>query len=523
MNLDELSNRIIDQLYSGLTGGSAELPLPKNIMLNWIQPGIPFDASAFDWAISGPYAGPSSLTLDFFRQLVETIQGKEGAGMSREMAVEEAKRMYQQQLLGGWEQWSRLVDFVPLAGPQQSQTTWKMDGGRGKYKHVSVVYAQAGQQLSKVYQDTLQRCEVAAEELTEEQKTLVKRMEALLQEAVEVEDFLTGEKKIEYRDSRVMLAYNQKKAAYDNAVTDYAARLARANNGTAADLIEWTRSGGVYKQRANAALRDWIATGYKKEVERAQATISQITGTSMVSYVEKLRLDVEDIENNVQGSYGYPFFPAGLIPGGFARSPGWSRMEEYHLDQKVKVSSSSRNWGGTGGLNLGFFSIGASAGGSHKKEDFQFTREEFGIAFDYTQVEIMRPAFNPNFFLSRGWRPKDSFINDYGPLHSDGKEVPSGALIGYPTKALFVRDLTIRSTDLARELHSRQDQISAGAVLGIGPFCVGGHYAQSDKQAESNLQIDGANITIKGLQLVAFLSAFFPLCANPSPDVKAWI
>ena len=105
----------------------------------------------------------------------------------------------------------------------------------------------------------MERCEVADDELTEQQKKLVERAKALLQEKVEVEDFLTGEKKTEIRESRVMIAYKEKRVAYENAVIDYAVRLARANNGTSADLIEWSRSGGIYKQRANQALRDWIA------------------------------------------------------------------------------------------------------------------------------------------------------------------------------------------------------------------------------------------------------------------------
>ena len=64
-----------------------------------------------------------------------------------------------------------------------------------------------------------------------------------------------------------MLAYKEKRIAYENAVIDYATRLARSNNGTAADLIEWTRSGGIYKQRANQALRDWIGTGTRRKLK----------------------------------------------------------------------------------------------------------------------------------------------------------------------------------------------------------------------------------------------------------------
>lgn len=525
MDLKELGGRIIDELYSGLTGGSAELPLPQNMIINWVQPGILFHESAFDFAIAGPYAGPTPLTLDYFRELAVAIQGGANGDepMDRQAAIDEAKRIYQQHLLGSWEQWSRLVDFIPLPAPQQADTQWKAQPGQGAHKHVSVVYGQAGQQLSRIYQDTLERCEVADEPLTAHQEQLVERMKALLQEEVEVEDFLTGEMRTEFRESRLMTAYKEKQILYENAVTDYAVRLARANSGTSADLIEWTRSGGIYKQRANRALQDWVATGYKMDVERAQATINQILGGSMVTWVAKLKADLDDIENNMQGSFGYPFFPATVLPGGFARNEGWSRYQERALHQKIRSSSTTRNWGAAGGLNLGFINIGGSAGGSSRESEFSFKQENFGIEFDYTQVEIVRPAFNPNFFLSRGWRPNDAFIRDNGPLHSDGRNPPRGAMIGYPTKALFIRDLTIHSQDIANYMRTKQDDISAGGYFGWGPFCLGGKYSQSNRESENNLDFHGASITVKGLQLVAFISALFPYTANPSPDVRNWI
>jgi hypothetical protein len=96
-------------------------------------------------------------------------------------------------------------------------------------------------------------------------------------------------------------------------------------------------------------------------------------------------------------------------------------------------------------------------------------------------------------------------------------------MIGYPTKALFVRNLEIYSQDLASYMEMKRDEIGGGAFVAFGPFCVGGRYAQSNKESESNLDIHGAKITVKGLQLVAFLSALFPYTANPSPNVKKWI
>ena len=140
MNLNDLGGYILDALYSGLTGGSAELPLPQNTILNWVQPGLAFHETAFDFAIAGPFAGPSALTLPYFRELVELlIGGQQGAEpMPRQQAIEEAKRMYQQQLLGSWEQWSRLVDFIPLVSPQRVDTQWSVKPKQGAKGHVGI-------------------------------------------------------------------------------------------------------------------------------------------------------------------------------------------------------------------------------------------------------------------------------------------------------------------------------------------------------------------------------------------------
>jgi len=520
MKLEDLSGYIIDYLYGGLTGGTADLPLPENMRINWVQPGIPFHESAFDWAIAGPYAGPTPLTLNDFKDLVETLKGDDG---DLDTAIEQAKLMYQQQLLGGWEQWSRLVDFIPLPAPKTDKNGWSRKSEEGKHKHVSVVYGQAEVTLSQVYGDTLERCLVADEEITDKQRALVEKMQALLMEEVETEDFFTGEKRIEPRESRVMQAYKDKKTIYENAVLDYASRLAQANNGTAADLVAWTRSGGIYKQRAMQAMRDWIANGYKRDVERAQATINHILGSSMVVWKDRLLQDVIDIQGNMLGAFGYPFFPASILPGAFARSNSWTKFHEKELHKKINTSSSSRGGGGRVGVNLGLFSFGGSGGASYSEQQFNFNQERFEVSFEYTQVEIVRPAFNANFFLSRGWKPNESFIKQHGPLHSDGKVNPSGRMIGYPTKALFVRNLRIVNQELANFMKSKQDDIHGGASFGWGPFSIGGSYAQSNRESESTLDINGATITIKGIQLVAFVSALFPVTANPSPDIQKWI
>lgn len=539
MELEDLMGQVVDELYSGLTGGTAELPLPNNVMLNWLMPGLSFHESAFDFAIAGPFAGPTPLTLDYFKELVEalrtgrdpaagdgeaTVDDTGGGGaqppMDQAKAVEEAKRMYQQHLLGSWEQWSRLVDFIPLPSPE---LRYRTETGAGKHKHVSVVYAQAGQTLSQVYKDTLTRCWVADDKLTEEQKKIVARMKLLLSEVVEEEDFLTGKMEKVEKESRIMIAYKAKKAAYENAVIDYAVRLSKSQSGTAADLIEWQQSGGLYRRKATEALRDWIATGYKNDVERAQATLSHILGSSMVVWKDNLVQILANVENNTTGSFGYPFYPASVLPGGFARSSGWTQFNKSRFSSSATSNYSRRSGGASGGLNLGLFRIGGSGGATTTKERYNGNTDSFRLSFEYTTVEIMRPTFNPSFFLSRGWKPKDTFIRDYEERHSDGKNPPKGALIGYPTKALFVRNLVISHSQFSSWMKSKQSDVKAGASFGWGPFSIGGRYQQSNKYRSSNISIQGESVHIRGLQLVGFLSVLFPYTANPSPDVKSWV
>lgn len=528
MKIDDLMGVVVKELHSGLTGGSAELPLPPRTIINWVQPGIPFHESFFDFAVAGPFAGPTPANLDDFAELVETLQGEpreDGAEpRSRDDAVEDAKRMYQQHLLGSWEQWSRLVDFIPLVNPSDDDMGWSSSDDEGEFGHKGVVYAQAGQRLSDVYRDTLERCLVAEEKLTEQQQKTIERMRRLLQVEVERENFLTGNMEKEIVESPAMTLYNEKKVRYENAVIDYATRLAKANSGSAQDLIEWNQSGGIYRERAMRARQDWQATGNKNLIEEAQSAIAHITGGNMVSWKQALLNGVKQIDDNTQGAFGYPFFPSTVIPGTFARSDGWTRYSERDLKRKVQSSSSSQSASASGFGSFGFFSIGGSGGWSKSRHDVSIESDDFGLEFDYTQVEIVRPAFNPNFFLSRGWKPRDTFVRDYGTdVHSDGADEPTGALIGYPTKALFVKDLKIWSRELAYEFKRRESTISGGGALGIGPFMIGGKYQQANKSTESNYEWEESGITIRGIQLVAFLSALFPTTSNPSPDVSTWV
>ncbi|MFB4269188.1 hypothetical protein [Nonomuraea sp. GTA35] len=524
MNLKNMMARVIDELYSGLTGGDAEMPLPGNMLINFIQPGMVFHPSEFDFAIAGPFSGPSPLTLDFFRKLAETIQG-DNPGMPRDEVIKQAKAMYQGFLLGTWENWSRLVDFIPIVQSGPAQHSWRLDRDQGKHRHAQVVYGQAGRTLSQVYRDVLSLCEVADDDLSPEKLEAIQKMRALLQETVETTDFLTGEKRTVIQESRILKTYADYRTRYENAVVDYATRLARSQSGSASDLIEWSRSGGIYRSRAQRARADWEAQGYKNDVERAQAVLDQILGTSMVQWVARLRSDVDEIDDNVQGSFGYPFFPATVVPGSFARNDGWTTFKNLELHSASQYTSTSRGDAARVGFPLGIVNFSGGGSGGRTETEMRFKSSTFGMEFEYTQVQIVRPWFNPGFFPSRGWRLKTEFVDKYQTDRlSDGDpEAPTGALPCHAVTAMFLRNLTIHSSDLASYMHTKRDDIAAGGTVGIGPFVIGGGYRQSRVSSESSYQLTETSITMRALQLVAFMSTPTPAGPNPSSDVKKWL
>ncbi len=84
MDVKDLMGVVVEELYAGLTGGSADLPLPPRTTINWLQPGLPLHESFFDFAIAGPFAGPTPANLDDFEKLVLTLQrGGDGTNLER--------------------------------------------------------------------------------------------------------------------------------------------------------------------------------------------------------------------------------------------------------------------------------------------------------------------------------------------------------------------------------------------------------------------------------------------------------
>ena len=156
MDVQDLMGRVVDELYAGLTGGSAELPLPSRTKINWVLQAS--HSTRVSSILQSRVSSPSPATLDEFEKMVKAIEGQNGGdgdgnggnSISRAQVIEAAKLMWQQHLLGTWEQWSRLVDFIPLMNPSEAQMSWSATSDQGSQGHKGIVYGQAGQTFSNL-------------------------------------------------------------------------------------------------------------------------------------------------------------------------------------------------------------------------------------------------------------------------------------------------------------------------------------------------------------------------------------
>ena len=79
-------------------------------------------------------------------------------------------------------------------------------------------------------------------------------------------------------------AYEAGKQAYEAATRLYGAlRLGASTGSDAGAVLDFAQNAPLYRRQVQAALSDWIARGYKNEVEQMEAFIAQATGEPPIS------------------------------------------------------------------------------------------------------------------------------------------------------------------------------------------------------------------------------------------------
>jgi hypothetical protein len=367
--------------------------------------------------------------------------------------------------------------------------------------------------------------------------------------------------------SKLYKAYEKNTQAYGKAVAEYANAEAEASKDRAkADVFPVTSK--PLREAVDAAWDTLTSEGADK-IEAALDVLESVGADIDAHLIGKARKDFDRWNLGLAGSVPVDVPYAYCSPSSWADPDedhdGWETLEvdssQYssHMGSdssffhsfRQDTSSSSTSVSG-GGSFMGF---GASGGyhtaDSHEKDDSQTAQKlqtffkndakSLHISLQYGIVDINRPWFLGDLFRLKNWY----LVNNKKGAISDGTvdgqaESENTILPMVPMQFLVVRNLTIKTDDWGSDGQTMQQMFgdeggawdksssgfNAGASYGFGPFSVSanvshdqakegvsrfGNHTSSQRQ-DYEASFDGSTLTIKGAQIVAWLSTIVPAC-----------
>jgi hypothetical protein len=479
----DLMKALVAKLYSIITGDDDSIAIPRNKFVSWYLPGVPVAAEDFRFAARG-FTGDSA---------------------------EDVLNAYHQAFV-----LASLFDYVP-----------DVSTGFVTENMQQAVFAGTQDRISSVYNDVLKYSRVVHRELSEVEQAKLKKFRDLLTVEVEETDILTDEKRTVTKPGKLTIAYTEKMNEYIAVADEIMNAKIDAMSASGTDpeakrrVYAWNEKSKFLKNRLKAAEMAWTAQGYRHEYEVISAYIAQVTEKSLVLYKEDLKRKLANALTTSAADGDSEFYYTTLLPGNFATSTGWTSFSFVEADYETHHTGKTNKWGAEGGVNLGLFSVGAKASGSKTKTTDDAKTANFSATFEFTQVPIARPWFDPGFFAMRSWTLDENWDLSYdkAPL-SDGGDKPAGRLVAYPVSALFVRNVRITSSAWSSHSDFMTKELSAGGSIGYGPFRVGGNYSAGSEERNTSGHMEGDTLVIDGMQLIGTINNLIPKSPNTNPDLK---
>lgn len=525
----DISRALLGYLYDLMTG-QPEIEasgLPDDRFVAWCQPGIPFRKEDFDFSIVGPTGNIVEPTTDVIDETVgdvndvTPVEGDDatmGERVTSEPDRPDAGALANQRSLAAY-QWSRLANFVP-----DPDGVYDDEGQKKMFD--TTAFSQDGTSILTIYRNVLNYSEVAASELTEEEKARIEKLRSLLVKETEITDIF-GEPtdEIERGPSPFVTKYKEYALAYDEARMQLIAKRAAALAGDDEQAsIEWTLGGDIYKRRVQAAYEDWVSLGRKHDYEKVQAYLDQVGRRNLLLLKRELLNDLEHASHEtIVGNADY--YWTSIIPATLLRSEGW---QTYTLTENMVDTyrnKKSNSWGGSAAGSFGFFRFGGSGGKSKQEINREVDTSNFQMKFEMAQAMIDRWWFSPEFLFSNAWRWSDDLPEGLDYINeglSNGETPPEGAMIAYPTAAMFVRNVSIKSREFESESNFVNETVRGGGVVGIGPFVLGGKAKKGEEEYDYESHSENGELSIPGTQLIGFKCKLLPKLPNPSDEVEHW-
>lgn len=213
----QLANSIMGKLYDVLTNGDDTVPKSEDNFFTWCTPGIPFEASDFEFPSQGLTGVVKKAALSELVTPGGTVQpGGEGQPapaapaltpeLMDKLLAQDVGKLYMQA-----ENFARLVDFVP-----------DVSGIDDRFAKLNIMNNEGS--LSDRYEYTLRMSQVMQTELPEETKKKIEKFRALLSVKKMKKNLIDDSETEVIEPSPVVVTYNEKLKAYEDAALEYNAR-----------------------------------------------------------------------------------------------------------------------------------------------------------------------------------------------------------------------------------------------------------------------------------------------------------
>ena len=376
--------------------------------------------------------------------------------------------------------------------------------------------------------------------------------------------------------SRLYKTYVKNARAYAESKANFADAQAAALRDPAKAEIWPMKS--VSLQNAVDEAYDTLKTEGAEKVEKALGIIESIGVSIQDRMIAKARKLFDAWSLGLSGVPTQTPYSS-VLPSGWADPDedmdGWYHLtvnrshyashsgRNSHFFQQSSAHSDSSSTSAKGSAS--FFGFGASGGGSKSSShnnaqgsvestsgtEFKNDAEGLSIELEYGLCDIMRPWFMGDLFYMKNWY----LVNNPAKAISDGTiesqaDSDKTLMPMVPMQFLVVRNVKIRATKWNSDgktletLYGKNrsdssasaSSFNAGAKAGFGPFSFGASVNRSKSSADSSqsssvdttsrrdyeANFDGETLTIKGAQIVAWLSTIVPPCPPmDDPGLKA--
>ncbi len=521
-------NAVMGKIYNVLTNGDDTVPHSEDNFFSWATPGIPIEASDFEFLSQGLTGVVKKAALEVVGVGAAAPAGGGAAPSSAELTpqlleslrAQDTARLYMQA-----ENFARLVDIVPDVASSTNE----------KFAQLSVMNNEGS--LSDRYEYILRMSQVMAADLPDDIKQKIDKFRALLTVTKKQKDLLDETIETEIIEPSAMVKiYNEKLAAYEAACLEYNLRRIEAATAENARAVHfWAMNANILRNRVKAAMADWVNSGYKNEYERIAAFIDQVSQRDMALLKQQYRDDLEKAKLTGIAS-GSDFFYTSVVPGNFMNAGGWTEFgftsSDFNSSSNSSYAFSQQSTRGSGGF-LGIFggSAGHSTASGESHSNFRFDSSRFGMGFSICQVPIVRPWFRTSFMMSKLWRFDQTNPEAKSQMVSDGGKPAKGLIPAYPTSMIVIKDLWLDFSNASgfSELNEswQRSSTNAGAVVSWGPFHLGGSHGRSSSSGarSSNYHFDSQSQTMKvpGAQVIGYKCHILPKSPDPSSAVTAWV